>query len=116
MGWCGNDELADIYSKCRALIFPGVEDFGIVPLEAMACGKPVIAFEKGGVLETVIENKTGLFFKEQTANALIGALNEFDNKIFSPEKIRERALEFDRELFKEKMKNYIEEKVSQHFK
>ncbi len=118
LGWCSDNELAEIYAGCRALIFPGVEDFGIVPLEAMACGKPVIAFGKGGALETVIdkgENPTGIFFYEQTADALIKAVNNFDDEKFNPQKIREHALKFDRTIFKGKLKEYIEGKIENHF-
>jgi len=119
LGWCGDNDLAKYYSGCRALIFPGEEDFGIVPLEAMACGKPVIAFGKGGVLETVIgegDNSTGIFFYEQTAESLIAAVNIFNEKRFDPYKIREHALEFDRTIFKEKIKKYVEEKIALHLK
>ena len=119
LGWSSDSELAKIYADCKALIFPGVEDFGIVPLEAMATGKPVIAFGKGGALETVIgegENATGTFFYEQTTDALIASVKEFENKNFDPYKIHRHALEFDRTVFKEKIKRYVEEKVKLHFK
>ena len=118
LGWRGDDELAKFYAGCRALLFPGVEDFGIVPLEAMACGKPVIAFGKGGALETVINdgvNATGIFFYEQTAESLIKAVEDFENTKFDPVLIRDHALKFDRVLFKDKIQKYIEEKVAVHF-
>lgn len=118
LGWRRDDELAEIYSGCRALIFPGVEDFGIVPLEAMACGKPVIAFAKGGALETVVDkdpNSTGVFFYEQTTDSLISAIEEFEKKSFDPRLIRNHALEFDRAIFKERIKKYIEEKIASHY-
>jgi len=118
LGWRSDDELAKIYAGCRALIFPGVEDFGIVPLEAMACGKPIIAFGKGGALETVVgegDNATGIFFYEQTVDALIKTINAFDEKSFDPLKINARAREFDRALFKEKVRKYVDEKIELHF-
>jgi glycosyltransferase involved in cell wall biosynthesis len=119
LGWRDNSELANLYAGCRALIFPGIEDFGIVPLEAMACGKPVIAFGQGGALETIIadgEIRTGVFFYNQTSDDLVKSLGGFDQLIFDPYKIREHALKFDRVLFKEKLKKYIEEKSSFHFR
>ena len=118
LGWRGDNELAEIYAGCRALIFPGIEDFGIVPLEAMACGKPIIAFGKGGALETVIDKgmaSTGIFFYEQTVDALIIAVDDFEKTDFDPQSIRTHALKFDRVLYREKIKKYIEEKVSVHF-
>ena len=117
--WQPDEAVADYYSKCRALIFPGEEDFGIVPLEAMACGKPVIAFGRGGALESIISydqqskaDPTGLFFNEQNVDSLIEAIERFSKieKEFDPLAIRNHALQWDREIFKEKIKNYIFEK------
>jgi glycosyltransferase involved in cell wall biosynthesis len=110
LGWQPSERLHKYYAGCRALIFPGVEDFGIVPVEAMACGKPVIAFGKGGALETVISGKTGLFFSEQTVESLIAAVKQFDEGQFSPEAIRVHALQFDKEIYRRKMREFIEEK------
>jgi len=108
------------YSKCKAFIFPGEEDFGITPIEAMASGRPVIAFGKGGALETVIpltnENNspTGLFFEKQTADALVEAVQQFEkieNK-FDSKKIRNHTLKFDREVFEKKIREFIDKKVT----
>jgi glycosyltransferase involved in cell wall biosynthesis len=123
LGWQPDETVSKLYSECRALIFPGEEDFGIVPLEAMASGKPVIAYGRGGALETVVpyvmkDNvqeipPTGLFFDEQQVDSLIHAITQFE-KIeaeFDPAAIRAHALQWDREIFKEKMKNRILEKV-----
>lgn len=101
--------IRDHYSRCKALIFPGIEDFGIVPLEAMASGRPVIAFRKGGALETVVENVTGLFFDEQTSSALNSEIVKFElmEQMFEPETIRAHALNFDKKEFKRKFLEFV---------
>jgi len=123
LGWQPDDVVSDHYSKCRAVIFPGEEDFGIVPLEAMACGKPVIAYGRGGTLETIIpydrqgglqgNAPTGLFFHEQKVDSLIEALERFNRieKDFDPVAIRNHSLQWDREIFKEKIKHFLFEKI-----
>lgn len=113
-GWASDELLVDYYANCRALIFPGEEDFGIVPLETMASGKPVIAYAKGGALETVVDNKefrTGIFFNDQTKKSLINAIEKFNKTKFDRAAIREHALKFDRSVFKEKLKNYLFSKM-----
>ncbi len=105
--------IKEYYSKCRALIFPGEEDFGITPLEAMASGRPVIAYKKGGALETVIENKTGVFFDRQTKDNLILAVNKLNTIKFNKTEIREHARMFDEEIFKDKIKKFIESKYDE---
>ena len=113
LGWKADAELSRLYAGCRALIFPGIEDFGIVPLEAMASGKPVVAFGAGGALETVVENSespTGIFFKEQSVEALTAALQKLSHVRFDPLKIRSHAMRFDRTVFKENIRRFIEEK------
>jgi len=114
LGWQNDLELSRLYAGCRALIFPGIEDFGIVPLEAMASGKPVIAFGKGGALETVIDDPrfpTGLFFREQSVQALKDTVAKFSSSQFDPHMIRAHAERFARPQFKEKIRLYVEEKL-----
>lgn len=114
VGWQDDRSLARYYAGCRALIFPGVEDFGIVPLEAMASGKPVIAYAKGGALETVVEQgryPTGVFFHEQTPDALLNALAKAKKKKWSSTALRKHAERFDRRLFKQKILRYVEENI-----
>ena len=114
LGWANDDEVRKYYEGCRALIFPGEEDFGIVPVEAMACGKPVIAFGKGGALETVIDGVTGSFFHEQRPQSLEQAVRDFSNLNFKPEEMRKYALRFDRESFKAKIEKFILQKWESH--
>ncbi|RJG02036.1 glycosyltransferase [Noviherbaspirillum sedimenti] len=94
---------------CKGLIFPGMEDFGIVPVEAMAAGAPVIAYGRGGVLDTVIDGKTGILFHEQTLDALIEAVQKVEsgNVQFDPSKLRAHSLRFDKIVFKQNMRDLI---------
>jgi glycosyltransferase involved in cell wall biosynthesis len=114
LGWKIDDELSHLYRGCKALIFPGEEDFGIVPLEAMATGKPVVAFGKGGALETVVEGTTGTFFYAQTVESLSESLMKIRTIKFDPAIIRNHALRFTRSIYKQKMHDYIDAKVRQH--
>ena len=146
LGWRPDDEVAELLAHCRALIFPGEEDFGILPVEAMACGRPVIAYGKGGVTETVVplnsvefrvssyalsrgdpagrpypkpetgnrksSTPTGVFFYEQTVEALIGAVELYERSAdrFDPEELRAHALTFDRSIFEKRMAAYVAER------
>lgn len=113
LGWQPDASLKDFYTRCSALIFPGEEDFGIVPLEAMASGKPVIAFARGGALETVQETdnyRTGMFFQEQTVESLSSAIHAFGTLHFDPQILRTHTLPFDKEVFKQKMAAYIRDR------
>lgn len=110
VGWQPDESLRELYADCTALVFPGEEDFGIVPLEAMASGKPVVAFARGGARETVVEGPdvcTGVLFHEQTVEALVDAVERLQTMHFSPEQLRSHAQRFDRGLFKERMKEYV---------
>ena len=96
------DLVEAVHCHARALVFPGVEDFGITPLEAQACGRPVIAFAAGGALETVTA-KTGVFFHEQTVDSMLTALAEFDafEAGFEPADARAQAQRFSKERFQQ---------------
>ena len=123
LGWKTDEGVREFYRKCKALLFPGEEDFGIVPLEAMASGKPVIAYGKGGVLETVSPINpinqteetspptlpTGVFFYEQTESALQEAIQLFESKrgMFQPQAIRASVEYFDKQNFQERIKQVI---------
>ncbi|MBX7244442.1 MAG: glycosyltransferase [Candidatus Sumerlaeaceae bacterium] len=107
LGWVSDEELASLYSRARAVVFPADEDFGIVPLEAAASGCPVIAYRHGGALETVIEGKTGIFFDEQTPAALIEAVRDFAEEKFDNEELRAHARLYDRPVFKQRVGDLI---------
>jgi glycosyltransferase involved in cell wall biosynthesis len=107
LGWKSNSELRKYYARAQALVFPGEEDFGITPLESQACGTPVIAFKKGGVLETVLDGRTGLFFEKQDKSSLIQAIEKFKDIIYDRQILRENALEFRTEVFQEKIKKFL---------
>jgi glycosyltransferase involved in cell wall biosynthesis len=115
-GWLPDEEVRDLYGRCSAVLFPGEEDFGIVPLEAMATGKPVVAFARGGALETVLETPslaTGVLFAEQSARSLAGAIARVRRRVFDPAGLRSFALTFDRALFKERMREYVFRRYSE---
>lgn len=108
-------ELTDYLARCRALIFPGEEDFGIVPVEAMASGRPVIAYGRGGALDTVVPGQTGLLFKEQTEQALADAIELFETMEhrFCPELMQLHAARFSNANFKAGMKRVIDQALAE---
>lgn len=110
VGRVDDSKLAWYYQNAIATIFPQEEDAGIVPLESMACGRPVIAYGKGGVLESIIDGKTGVLFKEQSVPSLSAAIKIFQKKKFKTQLIRTHAEKFDKKLFKEKILEYIKDK------
>lgn len=109
LGRLEDDEVLKLMQGCKAFLFPGEEDFGITPLEAQACGRPVIAFGRGGALETVKKDVTGVFFMEQTKECLEQAVREFESKTFDSEKIREWAERFGQKRFEEELYTFIME-------
>ena len=117
LGTVSDGVLHENYAQCRALLFPGEEDFGIVPVEVQSFGRPVIAFGSGGLLETVREQNpaigqmkgTGLFFREQTQASLAEAILRFESfeETFDRESIREHSLKFSKERFKSRMTEFL---------
>lgn len=117
LGYQPFEVLKEKMQKAKAFVFAAEEDFGIVPVEAQACGTPVIAYGKGGALETVInydkENPTGIFFKEQTADSIVNAVKIFEKniKLFKPENCRKNAERFSAARFRNEFKQFIENKI-----
>ncbi len=97
LGFCSDDVILQAYRECRAFLFPGLEDFGITPLEAQSCGRPVLAYGRGGALETIVDGTTGLFFPEQNSESLLNAIEEFEAMSWNPVSIRKHAEKFDKE-------------------
>lgn len=110
LGRVSDEDLRKLYAEAKAYIFPAEEDAGITVVEAMSCGTPVIAYGAGGSLETVVSGVTGEFFKEQTVSSIKQAVVAFDSGKYDPEKIRSHAMQYDKKIFKEKIKDYVEEK------
>ncbi len=113
LGRVDDEELRRLYQHARATLLPGVEDFGIVPLESQACGRPVIALGEGGAMETVKEGKTGVFFREPSPNALSSAIDKISSLRFNESDLRDWACRFSRERFKSNIKDFIESKSEQ---
>lgn len=109
LGFVGEEELPALYSGARALLFPQEEDFGITPLEAAACGKPTIALRAGGAVETIKELRTGLFFEEQTVEALAQAIQQFETAYWDAKLIRRHAQRFSEQLFERRLQRVIQE-------
>jgi glycosyltransferase involved in cell wall biosynthesis len=113
LGWVDDTKKINIIQKARALIFAAHEDFGIVPVEAQAAGTPVIAYAKGGVLETVIDGKTGILFERQAVNSLINAIKRFESANFKTHILIENAKKFSKERFKREFTNFVAKKIKE---
>jgi len=124
LGQVDESRLRNVYAQCRALLFAADEDFGMVPLEAQSYGRPVIAYGKGGALETVlgtfppvgeykangVSERTGVFFQEQTADSLANAIRSFESaeESFLPQQIQLHARKFDTSVFLDRLRSYID--------
>lgn len=116
LGRVPDEELPGQYAGCRAFVFPQEEDFGIVAIEAMASGRPVIAFRGGDIEERVEDGVSGVFFDEQTPQAIVEAIGRFEAMSFDAGRIREKALPFDKAVFKRKIREYVSNALSEHLR
>lgn len=114
LGRQSDAEVVRLMQECKAFLFPGEEDFGIAPVEAMAAGRPVVALRAGGALETVIENRTGVFFDEASGESLAEALERVARLSHSPEQTRSHALRFDTRHFQARLRLLVDESVAEH--
>ena len=113
LGRVSDEEMERYYSRAKAFLFPGIEDYGITPVEAMSAGVPVLAFGKGGALETVQDGKTGLYFHDQTVSGLVHCIEEFERKgvAYSRQQIHDYSLNFSDEIFKGNFTNFLKDKL-----
>lgn len=112
-GWVDRKQFINYMQNAYALVFPGLEDFGITPVEANACGKPVLAYGGGGALETVIQGKTGSFFLDQTPESINAALHDFESTTWDAIQIRRHAEQFDEARFHQEIRNFIKKVTPQ---
>ena len=115
LGFASDETMADLMGRAKAFVFAAEEDFGIAPVEAQACGTPVICFGRGGARETVRDGESGLYFMEQNAKELLAAVAKFEQNYdkFEPTKIRENSLKFSRARFEAEIKSYVEKKYEE---
>ncbi len=109
LGYVPDDDLPDLMARAKAFIFPGLEDFGITPVQAQAAGRPVIAFAGGGALDTVIPGKTGELFHQQTVESLMQVMAHFDDTQYHPGTLHAHALKFDRRVFEREITSYVDQ-------
>jgi glycosyltransferase involved in cell wall biosynthesis len=114
LGRVSEDELPRYYAECRGFVFPQEEDFGIVAIEAMASGRPLVAYRGGDIVEHMEEGTMGVYFDEQTPEAIVKALTDFDEQHYDAQAIRQRALRFDKTQFKATIQNYVTAALDEH--
>jgi glycosyltransferase involved in cell wall biosynthesis len=114
VGRVSDEQLKELYARCRAFVFPGEEDFGIAPLEANASGRPVIAYAAGGALDTVTHGRTGLLFKQQRVDQLIEAVRQLEDMHWDATELRAHALRFDRGVFHQEMRQFVAESMAEY--
>lgn len=114
LGYVPDDALPNLMARCTAFLFPGLEDFGITPVQALAAGRPVIAYGGGGALDTVISGETGEHFHELTVDSLAEVMAGFDASRYNPARMRAHAMQFDTQVFNQQITAYVEQAWTGH--
>jgi len=114
LGFVPDDALPQLMAKAKAFIFPGLEDFGITPVQAEAAGRPVIAYQGGGALDTVVPGVSGAYFAEQSVDSLVAVMAAFDASHYDPQTVRQHALKFDTHIFNQQINAFIEQAWAAH--
>jgi glycosyltransferase involved in cell wall biosynthesis len=107
-GWLGDAGIRDLYQRCQAALMPGVEDFGMVPVEAQACGRPVVALAEGGAVESVVDGTTGVLVQDQSVEAFADGLRRVSSTVFDSGAIRRHAESFGKARFQEQFRQVLE--------
>ena len=107
-GWLEDAQIRDLYQRCRAVLMPGVEDFGMVPVEAQACGRPVVALAEGGAVESVVDGVTGVLVNDPSVEAFAAALRDVSSRAFDSAAIRRHAESFSKARFQEQFRQIID--------
>jgi glycosyltransferase involved in cell wall biosynthesis len=112
-GWLPDDEVRDLYRRCRAVVMPGVEDFGMVPVEAQACGRPVVALGQGGALESIVDGATGILVRDDTAEGFAAAFQDVATGDFDSAAIRRHAETFGKDRFRREFQQVVDDSLSE---
>jgi glycosyltransferase involved in cell wall biosynthesis len=112
LGYVPDEALPDLMARSRAFLFPGEEDFGIAPIQAMASGRPVVAYAAGGALDTVVPGVTGVLFQQQTVPAIVQAVESFDPAAVDPARLEATARRYDVSLFRRRLSDFVSQKLS----
>src|SRR5262249_58943354 len=106
-GWLDDEQIRDLYRRCRAAVMPGVEDFGMVPVEAQACGRPVVALGEGGALDSIVDDVTGILVRDGSVDAFTAAFRDVASRDFDTAAIRRHAESFSKDRFKREFQDVV---------
>jgi glycosyltransferase involved in cell wall biosynthesis len=112
-GWLSDEQIRDLYRRCRAAVMPGVEDFGMVPVEAQACGRPVVALGEGGALDSIVDGVTGLLVRDRSVEAFASAFHDVATRDFDVALIRRHAEAFGKDRFKQEFQAVVAASMSE---